>query len=201
MHTALTRLGFTSRHNDLDRLEELVAFSPPALLRFNFSGFYDTLDAVNDLPIALCYRQLLAAYPRAKFVLSTRDPDRWWASMVRWHPTFKRAMWGDTLPRRNANTYKLAYGSEEPVAGDKAVARTWKAHFAAHAKDVIAAIPPEQLLVLDVTAGNATFGALCGFLGLDRAGECPPHKHRLPHRNKHVVLSFPLYCRCVRSPS
>jgi hypothetical protein len=39
------------------------------------------LQAVTDAPCACLADDLLAAYPDAKVVLNTRDPDKWMASM------------------------------------------------------------------------------------------------------------------------
>jgi hypothetical protein len=46
---------------------------------YNYSR-YDNVDSVEDLPTSLYYKQLAVAYPSAKFVLTVRDEDAWFAS-------------------------------------------------------------------------------------------------------------------------
>src|SRR5262245_18328678 len=40
-------------------------------------------DAVQDMPWPLFFRELDEQFPGSKFVLTTRDPDRWVSSVVR----------------------------------------------------------------------------------------------------------------------
>ena len=47
------------------------------------------LQAVTDSPCVNFSDELLAAYPNAKVVLTTRDPDKWLASM---HSSFHRVL-------------------------------------------------------------------------------------------------------------
>ncbi len=56
---ALVQLGYRNLHND----RSLVAFLYPDRA-VNMSGRYDDLDAVEDLPVALYYKELLVAYPQ-----------------------------------------------------------------------------------------------------------------------------------------
>ena len=46
---------------------------------YNYSR-YDNVDSVEDLPTSLYYEQLAVTYPSAKFVLTVRDEDAWFAS-------------------------------------------------------------------------------------------------------------------------
>lgn len=56
-----------------------VAF--PHSSPFTFSGLYDDIDAVLDLPTAFFPAELLAAYPTAKFISTERDVDEWFTSI------------------------------------------------------------------------------------------------------------------------
>jgi Sulfotransferase domain len=75
------------------------------------------LQAITDIPCILFADELMAAYPNAKVVLNTRDPDKWLASMEKtfyvliswksmdflgpWDPvrvTHKRALWVPPFP-------------------------------------------------------------------------------------------------------
>lgn len=48
----------------------------------NFDEVVGDFDAVSDVPIALFTPELLAAYPDAKVILTTRSPEKWVESML-----------------------------------------------------------------------------------------------------------------------
>jgi hypothetical protein len=124
--------------------------------------------AAVDVPAALYHRQLAEAFPEARFVLTTRDPEAWYQSF---HDTihqmttiFPFRVVGPWLPRANA-PFRIASKPvfEQVFAGrftDRAFAiqrfREWN-------DQVRATIPPERLLVFDVREG---WEPLCRFLGV-----------------------------------
>jgi hypothetical protein len=136
-----------------------------------FSGFTSAV----DWPTACFFRELNAAYPAAKFVLTVRDPEKWADSF--------------------ANTiYKLLAGREQAPADKKAwlemasgvIARTGfpdgldqaalASAYVAHNEAVKAAIPAARLLVYEVKDG---WGPLCQFLGVPEPTEpFPRTNHR-----------------------
>ena len=59
----------------------LSAVAFPHSSPFTFSGLYDDIDAVLDLPTAFFPAELLAAYPTAKFISTERDVDEWFTSI------------------------------------------------------------------------------------------------------------------------
>ncbi|HEX8335675.1 MAG TPA: sulfotransferase [Pyrinomonadaceae bacterium] len=76
LHEALLTLGYTAIHQDRERLNHILDGSD------NRPDFrvYDDVDAVTDIPSAYFYRELLAAYPECKAVLTARDVESWWKS-------------------------------------------------------------------------------------------------------------------------
>lgn len=42
----------------------------------------DNFDAVQDMPWPLIFRELDQAFPKSKFILTVRDEDAWWASIL-----------------------------------------------------------------------------------------------------------------------
>lgn len=136
-----------------------------------YSGFASAV----DWPTARYFRELRAAYPSARFVLTIRDPEKWADSFAatiyklltgREHaPPDKRA-WLKMAGRIIAET-----GFPEGLEQDEMAAA-----YVAHNEAVKAAIPPERLLVYQVKDG---WDPLCRFLGVPvPAGPFPQTNHR-----------------------
>jgi hypothetical protein len=168
---ALNTLGFGPCHH----MEEVVLNMPQQLplwmdvvngkpdWREIFAGYRSTV----DWPTARYFRELLAAYPSAKFILTDRSADSWAESFA-------------------ATIYKLlAQRNEAPPAmhdwldwASTVIAQTGfpagldieglKQAFIAHNEAAKAAIPPSQLLVYQVKEG---WGPLCAFLGVSTPSE------------------------------
>ena len=133
----------------------------------DWSAIYDGFESAVDWPTAAFFRELLAAYPSAKFVLTERDPQNWANSF-------------------GATIYKLLAGRDQgppemkawlDMAGD-VIAKTGfppglgedelvKA-FIAHNQAVRATIPASQLLIYEVKQG---WGPLCEFLDVPAPDE------------------------------
>ena len=64
-------------------------------------------DAVQDFSWALLYEELDSAYPNSKFVLTPRNEEAWFASMVRYFgvrpPNARLYMW-DVVSTRTQDT-------------------------------------------------------------------------------------------------
>jgi hypothetical protein len=115
--------------------------------------------ALCDLPIPLLFRELDAAYPGSKFILTTRDEDGWIES-VRTHWSDKnpyRSQW-DTDPFTN-KIHRELYGGvkfNEPVMRERF--RRHNAEVLEYFKD-----RPRDLLVMNMSKGAGWY-ELCGFL-------------------------------------
>ncbi len=124
-----------------------------------------------DLPAACMVEELLAAYPEAKFILTTRPVDKWLASMNSTIiPVMKWTSWAilrhiDYAFVRPWYTYKqvMLKGWGGNDFGDENLKRT----FLAHEELVRRTVPGGQLLVFEVKEG---WGPLCGFLEVERPG-------------------------------
>lgn len=166
LHKALRALGYTSLHYDTMRLNDLLMGAKPDT---NFRR-YDDVDAVSDLPAAWFFEELLAAYPRAKCILTLRDEDSWWRSI---EEHFNRAI-PMTSPRQDPFRWgvrMLAYGSA------RAEEAPYRKAYREHNARVQASVPAMRLLVMDVVGGQG-WETLCPFLGL-REPDIP-----FPHANK-----------------
>ena len=125
-----------------------------------------TVDAVQDNPWPLLFRELDDAFPGSKFVLTIRDTDEWWVSLV-------HHFGGRSTEMRN-----WIYGEGDPTGHEALYKERYEAHNAA----VIEYFGdrPEDLFVFAITDGEG-WTELCQFLG--EAVPDTPFPHRRPHRN------------------
>jgi hypothetical protein len=189
LHLALEVLGFRSVHFDCVRLNDVLADTTP---NPDFRR-YDDVDAVVDVPTAYFYRELYAAYPNSKLILTLRDLEAWWKSTqihfnevapVPEHPRVLRrlaAKWGaarreDEHDIFRRNLRNRIYGST--VATEFICKKT----FVEHNQLVIATIPPEKLLVMDICAGEG-WEKLCPFLGVPAPDTAFPNSHTTNYNN------------------
>jgi len=147
-----------------------------------FTGY----QAILDFPGCCFYRQLLDQYPQGKVILTTRDPEKWYASALKtiYKPTpslaliltivskipFSRRV--RRLPRVMLAMDRIVFkGFFDGRFADKQHAlEVYKRHY----DEVIKAVPPSQLLVYSVEEG---WGPLCSFL------EVPVPEKPFPHAN------------------
>src|SRR4051794_31816182 len=135
-----------------------------------FTGYRATL----DWPGAYFWRELVAAHPESRVILTVRDPDRWYdsaratiyaASQARAATLTSRLLCGlmgvlDPRARQGFQTVEETVwnGTFGGRFADRAEAMRI---FQQHNRDVEATVPPERLLVFDVKQG---WEPLCAFL-------------------------------------
>lgn len=167
LKSALELLGFGPCHHmyEVRRSAEQIAFWTAAAQGeavdwdLGFAGF----EAQVDWPAAHYWQALAAHFPEAKVILTTRDPETWYASISRTIlPASELGRTEDPDPMGRAGSdliYKIAL--QQIFGGrlaDKAHALTV---YAAHLQKVRDTIPASRLLVYDVRDGWAP---LCDFL-------------------------------------
>lgn len=120
-----------------------------------FKGFHST----TDYPACTYWRELAAFYPRAKVVLTVRDPNSWFDSVS--ETIFSDAMQGSLA---GSPTGDMMQGAVFDAFGgrvrDRAFMTKW---FVRRNNEVIDSLPPERLLVFSPKDGWAP---LCAFLGV-----------------------------------
>ena len=183
---ALRQLGLKALHYDRVRLNDILDGTNP---KPDFRR-YDDYDAVTDIPSAHFYRELLAAYPSCKAILTVRDVESWWKSISRHvnvHFPYRppqmfgydnrgRALGATPLTDPGAdNHFKMlllncVYGSTV------ALEYPYKKKYLEHNERVQREVPADRLLVMDVTAGDG-WDKLCAFLGLPVPDAPFPHRH------------------------
>jgi hypothetical protein len=162
---ALERLGLGPCHH----MEEVLHNQPVQVPlwaaavdgRPDWEAIYDGYESAVDWPTAGFFRELGAAYPSAKFILTLRSPDRWAESFS--HTIYKLMAERDRAPEELRAWMDMAVGVIDKTGfpGGLDVPALIEA-FAAHNEAVEAAIPADRLLIYQVKDG---WRPLCGFLG------------------------------------
>ncbi len=132
----------------------------------DWEAIFDGFSATVDWPIATYYKELAAAYPRAKIVHTERDPEGWFKSTQA--TIFARDFKADTTDPHETMINKVVYDLFDRRMHDKdhVISR-----FKRHNAEVREAIPAERLLIYEVAKGWAP---LCAFLGVPVPSEPMP---------------------------
>eukprot|EP00903_Cladosiphon_okamuranus_P010228 g9687.t1 len=130
--------------------------------------------SVCDWPAASFYKEILAANPDAKVVVTQRDADAWWKSIYvtihrgsacwnGWGMLFLEVLFADLRLTHHMTLHikTLSMGEEEA-----------KADYARHNAEVLAHVNPDKLLQFSVKDG---WEPLCDFLGVPVPDEPFPH--------------------------
>jgi hypothetical protein len=134
----------------------------------DWKQLFDGWGAAVDFPAALYYQELMEAYPDAKVVLSTRDPEAWYTSMSQTiHPMLSR------FPNRYVGPWLPFVGGPFRAMGQTRLRRELLDRFAdrdhvlevfrAREAEIQRVVPPERLLVYEVKQG---WEPLCRFLDM-----------------------------------
>lgn len=201
LREALVRLGFGPCDHMMENFETLDRFSywAEALRRkeagepIDWRPLLDGYQAIVDWPGAYFWRDLVAAHPEAKVILTVRDPAHWYESclatifrlpaMIERYPALQRgvaALASIVSPLRHGlrvTNGDIWNGTFDGRFTDRQYAL---GVFEQHQQAVRAMIPPEQLLVFNVSEG---WPPLCSFLGV-----AAPEGEPFPHVND--ALSF-----------
>lgn len=128
----------------------------------DWSTLFRGYDASISWPACFFYEELMEAYPGAKFILTTRDPERWAESVARVSKIIATVRKARFIPRARRMA-ALMDALIVPVLGSMPVEKERAIPaFERHNAAVEAYIPPEKLLVYEVKDG---WDPLCGFLG------------------------------------
>ena len=165
---ALEQLGFAPCHHMAEIFahpEQAPAWHdaakcPPT----DWRAFLKDYRATLDWPSCYFWRELGEAFPDAKFLLTERDPEAWYKSMSQ--TIFEiMARSGEVAddPVRGPQLRMARYIVEERTFGGRTDHDHAIAVYRAHNEAVKRTIPPERLLVYDVSEGWAP---LCKHLGV-----------------------------------
>ncbi|KAJ7134119.1 P-loop containing nucleoside triphosphate hydrolase protein [Mycena filopes] len=190
MRAALAALGYGPAHH-IGRLinnpQELAAWYFEIDLKYNnrparhdWDRLLGNYQVVADVPGILFAEELMDAYPDARVILTTRDPDQWWRSMQRTllpMLDLKRtrlARWLD--PDGLGMFVPFARRTLELLLGplDALDEETVKRRYLEYNETIRSLAPPERFLECEVKDGWAP---LCAFLGKEVPEVAFPHKN------------------------
>lgn len=163
---AIEKLGLGPCHHMEDVLHDLPVQTPLWAAAVDgkpdWASIFSGYNSAVDWPTAGFYRELHAAYPGAKFVLTTRNTDGWVDSFAN---TIAKVIAGkDGAPAAMQPWLAMASQVVARTGFPAGLDETGLARaFDAHTQAVKAAIPASQLLVYQVKDG---WEPLCRFLGV-----------------------------------
>ena len=182
LKAALEELGFAKCYHMLNvlarrddaRTWDAAARGEPVGWDRLFTGYRATV----DVPGCVFYRELLKKYPEAKVILTVRDPERWYDSALQTLYFARNALprWAAVLnPRMHVFQRMIGRLWDRIFQGrfeDRAFAID---AFNRHNEQVRRDVPPDRLLVYEISQG---WGPLCAFLGVP-----VPEGKPFPHLN------------------
>lgn len=160
---ALEHLGFGPCHHMAEvfcnATDQLPKWLDVVNGRPDWEAVFDGFESAVDYPSCTYWRELADKYPEAKIILSVRDPESWFDSVS--ETIFSDAMLG----RLAHGPFKTFFdGAVIGDFGDRIGEKAFMADYFKRWNDsVIAAAPPERLLVFEAKQGWAP---LCAFLGV-----------------------------------
>lgn len=147
----------------------------------DWAGMTAGFKSAVDFPASLAYRELMAANPEAKVVLSVRDPKSWSASVrdTIWSPYGEELSWvawpfRRTFQRMTSLMRARFFGDRDGGVASGAVYddKRLQECFNAWNDQVTATVPSERLLKFQAKDG---WGPLCKFLGVPEPAEPFPN--------------------------
>jgi len=188
LKVALERLGYSKCYHmqDLPSNPDHISYWKAAARGdpVNWPSLFTGYQAILDFPGCCFYRQLLDQYPQAKVILTTRDPEEWYASALKTihkpKPSLALIL---TIVRKIPFSRRVRRLPRVMLAMDRIVFKglfdgrfTDKQHtlevYKLHYDEVIKTVPASQLLVYSVKEG---WGPLCTFLEVSVPEEPFPH--------------------------
>jgi len=161
---ALRILGYKTLHHAPERLP-LCSLNPESF------RVYDDVGAVCDAPASFFYEELVGAYGGLKLILTVRDIDAWWHSLV--HHVSKIAEGGSHEHiEYTQKLHGILFGWPAPHK------YLYQRAFRRHNEYICRSFQPSQLLVLDITAGDG-WSPLCDFLSEPVPDRAFPWRNRL----------------------
>ena len=194
LRDALVRLGFAPCDHMLENIEHPERFPlwHDAFLRkqagqpIDWRPLLSGYTAIVDWPGTYFWRELVAAHPDAKVILTVRDPQRWYesslATIFSVRSRAEESVWSRlflsllrlAVPQMRGSFQIIDEVIWQGTFGGRFADRDFALQvFSRHNEAVQAAIPPERLLVFDVKQG---WEPLCAFLGVPVPDDEPfPH--------------------------
>ena len=173
---ALERLGFVKCYHMMEVFqhpEHIPMWADAHQGKFvDWERLYDGYRATVDWPSCNLWEEHAALYPNAKVILSTRDPQSWYESVMNTIYRSSTGMRASDDPMMKAAgewVFKIIWdGVFDGRIEDRAYAISV---YNAHVAKVKASLPSSRLLVFEAKQG---WEPLCKFLGVDMPDEPYP---------------------------
>lgn len=176
---ALEELGFKKCYHMMEVVDNLQHIPLWASLmrkeKVDWNALFSGYQASVDWPSANFWREQMQQFPEAKVLLSTRDPEKWYASVM------KTIYPGSVMARdsKDENIAKFGHWIFEILWDGVFDGKMQdKIHcieiFQAHQKTVINTVPKDRLLIFEAKQG---WEPLCDFL------QCSVPETAFPHSN------------------
>lgn len=178
LRLAINQLGLGPCHHMEEVIDNLPAQQPlwSAALNGNadWEAIYEGYESAVDWPTAAFFRELIKAYPSAKFILTHRSPESWAESFT--GTIYKLIAERDQAPPELKAWLEMVNNvvSKTGFQGGLEHEDLMQA-FVAHNEAVKKTIPASQLLVYEVKEG---WEPLCEFLGVPVPDEPFPRSNR-----------------------
>lgn len=161
MKFALEKLGFGPCHHMTevlaDERRQVPLWLEAAAGRPDWDAIFAGFNSTSDYPSATFWREIADYYPDAKFVLTTRDADRWFGSVSQ--TIFSRWMQDAHI---GTPAHALMQATMfDPIGGDVSDPAFLTDWYRRRNRTVIEAIADQRLLHFDVSHG---WKPLCEFL-------------------------------------
>lgn len=169
---ALEHLGFGPCHHMFevrDNPEQLSNWEAAARGEaVDWAKVFNGYRSQVDFPGARYWRELARHFPKAKVILTVRDPDEWFESVQATILQFLAARGKHPAPYVNAIAEMAQQTVAVQVFNDRLAERDHAIKvFKRHIAEVQAEIPADRLLTFDLRDG---WQPLCDFLGVDVPG-------------------------------
>lgn len=164
LRMGINQLGFGPCHHMEEVLKnmdvQVPLWSEALQGNANWSSIYKGFESAVDWPTAGFFRDLIKEYPKAKFILTERNPENWADSFG--STIYKLIEGKDKAPEKMRDWLEMANAVITKTGFPQGLDREGLINgFIAHNKAVRETIPEEQLLVFQVKEG---WEPLCKFL-------------------------------------
>ena len=159
LQTALNIVGFGPCHHMVEVFvhpETMELWVEAGAGRPDWDQTFRDYRSAVDYPSAHYWRQLAEYYPDAKVIHTVRDPEAWFESA-------QATIFGSDRPPPPPDSIQAAFFASFTRGMQVHDRAAMIDHFRRHTEAVKATIPPERLLVYEITQG---WEPLCGFLGV-----------------------------------
>ncbi|KAI8146476.1 P-loop containing nucleoside triphosphate hydrolase protein [Fennellomyces sp. T-0311] len=187
---ALNKLGYNTHHmrsmhepNAQPELFTKAYLHPEEPV--DWDQIYEGYDAACDWPTVSFLEPLLKKYPDAKVILTVRDPDSWYKSVMNTVYKIHSTMKVHTEGKMKFNAEMIETIVLDGAFGNDDInnAEAMKAKFIEHIAWVKKHVPADRLLVLELGEG---WDRLCKFLDKPVPNEPYPHANTTKEFNERV---------------